>query len=127
MLRPFPAGGGGLRALEPWRGYWRIRLQSLLLPLFQHPVLTQIACRAPQFVMQVVSAARSGILLQSARQDFCTLLHLIGSACAAGEPSKASPTMAAAALKILCCTDGVLSRSYGLVAWMARVAIRDRP
>ena len=79
------------------RGYWRIRLQSLLLPLFQHPVLTQIACRLPQFVMQAVSAVRSGILLQSARQDFCTLLHRIGSASAAGAPSRASAIMAAAA------------------------------
>jgi hypothetical protein len=59
----------------------------------------QYACRAPQSVAQ--NEARLGILLQLARQTFCSPLHFIGSARAVCAQSRQSPTTAATADKIL--------------------------
>jgi hypothetical protein len=61
----------------------------------------QVACRAPQLVMQTEIEGRLGILLQLAIQTFCSPLHFIGWASAAGEQSSHSPATAAAAHAIL--------------------------
>jgi hypothetical protein len=56
------------------------RPQYFWKPLSQQPVFMHRDRRKPQFVTQVDSDPRSGLLLQFAIQVFCSPLHRIGAA-----------------------------------------------
>jgi hypothetical protein len=72
------------------------RPQYFWTPLSQQPVFMQSDCRKPQLVTQVEIEPRSGLLLQTAMQVFCSPLHRMGAANAASMQSRPRPINAAA-------------------------------